>query len=1743
MVTVIKSPRVVTETSTSRSKDWTFLSNFTNESEVAECNYIGIKTSTYNKPSPVQVTDFGFDIPSDAVIKKITVIYRDRMDSYSTDVNDLNYPQFGNSSISLVGCEITDTIKAYSPLKNFQEYKVDFVNPHVTVDEINSPEFGVDFQYTYNSSNTANGVIYNNYIKLEVEYDVPRYNVSISEPRYAGREKTWSSGDDPTILQIGEECSTTVYFRTLNGIDGGVQTIRLNFPINYKMLEVTPNRGELIIYEDQTYVDWVVNPPLTIRSDNQYDTVKCTIKFTPRAFSDVDMVSATVLSTGVKALYYVYVDTELNFNNDVSFLLPRLQRLTTNEELAELKISLSVDIPKEVLEFRDYPLVLKLWSIEQQEYVPFTLVNTNNAVQISLSNKTIECNYRERIDNGLTYNFVINPVDYSTYSGNLSTILSVWFYDFKGDVGEYEFRLFVPHGSDFGTSVTDFINYQQYDMYRQSAYIETEGYCECTFSAERWEINTPNIATTTHDGGMAFLCKTANGFQWKTRMEGSKCILEQRTRHIGGLRLPKSHYEPKLKFSNKVNEGKYKNRAYYNKTGQWEHDLSLNIYLPKFHWRTLQEFVKMDKPVSIDTCPTCDDDDVLNHRGWVEVEDISNVERVNNWWYKGEIGVKRITDKYYGRASIVKGNRVCTSRIPYSMMNTVRLGEYYLGYFDLIGGGQLIYDKDLDIINQIIVPTGENLHLRSKWASKDIDDYKFNWRCVQPSDPTDESNDYKYNSIVYKIINNLTGQTVLTYTLYDFTTFDEIGEIVNTCKASCTVFDKDDNPRLLFTKTIRLDYTQTNPMEFYSTTRFEFEANELSITETGMNGQELMERNILLTSGEYLLDIAFCNNDVGLLEPDFIAYLNMDLKENILANPLSNFYPNILVSNFVLPNLKLLFYRYSDDGLVYYYYGDTTASYLVDGYQQYKGGVDLQTSNGSSILYVDTYTQALFLNNGLIKIGFDRQFGTVSFYTYDYSVRKFIYVNMVRLNDWTEFDILAITDDKAVIQFGETIWTMWRGHPFVQCEHINTDLKINDDYDTINSEAIITQDGDIVYDGSYGKKEVYLLDSLVSAELTVSGNNAPSFISGDTITLKAYLKDKYNDYIANNYYEDADNIGKMEFIINDTSTYFDPTPQIDNQGRWFWEYTFVPPAKNGDYQAYTRFFPVGEFTEATSNAVRYNVRKLGTSLSIINYIPSVNLSAGTYDISFRLKDENNTNLANKTIAVFCNGTKVRTAITDTNGMAVYSHTLSDNEFIEFYGIFDGDVTYELVRSESKKAVVVDDNKAEVVLVDECTVGENGAVTLKFSIEEGVTTGDVVVTVNGEEYTFPISETRNITLPKPDNYPYYVEYQGDAHHNKAMLDEVVFHIAGHSTSIELDPISPSEYNLGEAVELYISGSISNMPYTLYDNESPVATGYLSNYEKTVRYTPSYVGHHLFRVRYAGDTWHDDAESSVRNMTVRNSTTQLIHSNDAVYKNTKDYVRLLDNNNEPLTGKQVRYTVNGITYTRTTDSSGYIGMDINLLGNQSYPVHVVFNGDSAYQTSTLDYVLQVKEHEVQWQPAHSFHRRNESKVAPYQVWNNLGFDGLDGSGYCTCGYSNNLTEVIQSKNSTYHTPDQITFYNFELDIPTDAVIKEIRVRIYERQYNPKSGGMPSIGNAVVSFANHDSRTCSQPPLQANSGYNINEVSWLNPILTPTEVNHRNFSINVDHSQNISANTGALMLKYFEVGIVYAIQTTRR
>ena len=94
-------------------------------------------------------------------------------------------------------------------------------------------------------------------------------------------------------------------------------------------------------------------------------------------------------------------------------------------------------------------------------------------------------------------------------------------------------------------------------------------------------------------------------------------------------------------------------------------------------------------------------------------------------------------------------------------------------------------------------------------------------------------------------------------------------------------------------------------------------------------------------------------------------------------------------------------------------------------------------------------------------------------------------------------------------------------------------------------------------------------------------------------------------------------------------------------------------------------------------------------------------------------------------------------------------------------------------------------------------------------------------------------------------------------------------------------------------------------------------------------------------------------------------------------------------------------------------------------------------------------------------------------------------------------------------------------------------ELKVRLYERQYDRLSNGYPNIGNAVVSMANHDKRTCPTQPLKAKSGFNIQEVAWSSPNVTPSQLNSSSFTMFLEHGRNESANTGCLMLKYRSYG----------
>lgn len=76
----------------------------------------------------------------------------------------------------------------------------------------------------------------------------------------------------------------------------------------------------------------------------------------------------------------------------------------------------------------------------------------------------------------------------------------------------------------------------------------------------------------------------------------------------------------------------------------------------------------------------------------------------------------------------------------------------------------------------------------------------------------------------------------------------------------------------------------------------------------------------------------------------------------------------------------------------------------------------------------------------------------------------------------------------------------------------------------------------------------------------------------------------------------------------------------------------------------------------------------------------------------------------------------------------------------------------------------------------------------------------------------------------------------------------------------------------------------------------------------------------------------------------------------YKNGSQYViRVLDDKGNPATGKSVLFNINGVFYTRTSNSMGYVKLNINLAPN-TYIITAEYNG---YKTSNLIKVLSILE----------------------------------------------------------------------------------------------------------------------------------------------------------------------------------------
>ena len=86
------------------------------------------------------------------------------------------------------------------------------------------------------------------------------------------------------------------------------------------------------------------------------------------------------------------------------------------------------------------------------------------------------------------------------------------------------------------------------------------------------------------------------------------------------------------------------------------------------------------------------------------------------------------------------------------------------------------------------------------------------------------------------------------------------------------------------------------------------------------------------------------------------------------------------------------------------------------------------------------------------------------------------------------------------------------------------------------------------------------------------------------------------------------------------------------------------------------------------------------------------------------------------------------------------------------------------------------------------------------------------------------------------------------------------------------------------------------------------------------------------------------------------TTLKGSSSSIYKGNSYKLTLTDSKGKALSGQKLSYTINGKTYTLTTDSKGSTYLQINLKEGK-YNMVCSFGGSSAYDSSRLSVTLSV------------------------------------------------------------------------------------------------------------------------------------------------------------------------------------------
>ena len=484
------------------------------------------------------------------------------------------------------------------------------------------------------------------------------------------------------------------------------------------------------------------------------------------------------------------------------------------------------------------------------------------------------------------------------------------------------------------------------------------------------------------------------------------------------------------------------------------------------------------------------------------------------------------------------------------------------------------------------------------------------------------------------------------------------------------------------------------------------------------------------------------------------------------------------------------------------------------------------------------------------------------------------------------------------------------------------------EYNNSENGKNLNDTSNVLYDGKDGS----VLENKNSndAIFKYDGNNAvvskekpkmnviaeDSIIFGENLTVKVELpKDANPSWVLMS-------VGEIYYYV-----------KIDDEGVSLWnmtgleagiQYIKIGYRGNNKYEAVEVFHTV--------NVIKANPN-LNVFIKDVNYGENLTIYA-------TLNGVNNTNLTGNVIVtinnknysvVVINGKGNVSADKLPAGLYNFSATWAGNDNYNGTNISGG---FKINKIDSTIAINVEDIK----------VGENATIIVNLDSDA---TGNVTITLDNQNYTVAINEGQTIKVIgglKAGTYDVFVKYIGDNNYNSAQ------------NTTKFTVLKISDYNMDVTVPEFKEGVNSTVGVDLpKDAEGTVTveiegkkyTANIINGTAKVNIPGLDVGDYNITTTYSGDAKYVSMTKK-GNITVIPNMDVNLYVDDVVmiyHDGTRLVAKLTDYQGRPIVNDIIYFTINGKTYTKTTDDNGTVSMGLNL-DSKVYTATVSYNESEVY-----------------------------------------------------------------------------------------------------------------------------------------------------------------------------------------------------